>query len=296
MVDFLSWVSLIRALTRTRSFRSLRPMLVRGELAFPDIDPVAFSIGPFEARWYALAYVAGLILGFWYMKRLVGNSALWGENRPAATPRQIDDLFLWATLGVVLGGRLGYVLFYDPAYFAAHPVDIVKMWQGGMSFHGGFFGVILACWAFAGWQGLRLDQILDLAAASVPFGLGFGRLANFINGELYGRVSDVPWAVVFPEGGPLPRHPSQLYEAFLEGALLFLLIRMATHRFHVLIHPGRAAGIFALSYGLVRIFVEFFREPDAHIGFDAGFLTRGMMLSLPMILIGLWLLMRSRRA
>jgi phosphatidylglycerol:prolipoprotein diacylglycerol transferase len=270
-------------------------MLARAELPFPDIDPVAFTIGPFQARWYALAYVAGLILAFWYMKRLVRNPALWAGKAHAATPQQIDDLFLWATLGVIFGGRLGYVLFYDPAYFAAHPADILKLWQGGMSFHGGFLGVIVACWAFARWQRLRLDQILDLAAAAVPFGLGLGRIANFINGELYGRVSDVPWAVVFPEGGPLPRHPSQLYEAMLEGLLLFLLGRIATHRYGALASPGRVAGLFALTYGLLRIFVEFFREPDVHIGLMAGFLSRGMLLSLPMILIGIWLLLRSRR-
>jgi phosphatidylglycerol:prolipoprotein diacylglycerol transferase len=269
-------------------------MLVRAELAFPEIDPVAFSIGPFEARWYALAYVAGLILAFWYMKRLVRQPALW-NGQLAATPQQLDDLFLWATFGVILGGRLGYVLFYDPIYFANHPLDIVKLWQGGMSFHGGFLGVIVACWGFAGMQGLRLDQLLDLAAASVPLGLGLGRLANFINGELYGRMTDVPWSMVFPHGGPLPRHPSQLYEALLEGVLLFILGRIATHRFQVLSHPGRLAGIFALSYALIRIFVEFFREPDVHIGFYAGFITRGMVLSLPMILIGMWLLLRSRR-
>jgi phosphatidylglycerol---prolipoprotein diacylglyceryl transferase len=270
-------------------------MLVRAELAFPEIDPVAFSIGPFEARWYALAYVAGLILAFWYMKRLIRQPALWNGRQPAATPQQLDDLFLWATLGVILGGRLGYVLFYDPIYFADHPLDIVKLWQGGMSFHGGFLGVIVACWGFARIHGLRLDQLLDLAAASVPLGLGLGRLANFINGELYGRVTDVPWSMVFPHGGPLPRHPSQIYEALLEGAFLFILGRIATHRFHILSHPGRLAGVFALIYALIRIFVEFFREPDVHIGFYAGFITRGMLLSLPMMLIGIWLLLRSRR-
>jgi phosphatidylglycerol:prolipoprotein diacylglycerol transferase len=248
-----------------------------------------------QARWYALAYVAGLLLAFWYMKRLVRNPALWKAAAPAATPRQIDDLFLWATLGVILGGRLGYVLLYDLPYFAAHPADIFKLWKGGMSFHGGFLGVIVSCWAFTRWQRLRLDQILDLAAAAVPFGLGLGRLANFINGELYGRVSDVPWAMVFPDGGPHPRHPSQLYEALLEGVLLFAVGRIATHRLGALAHPGRVAGIFALGYGLVRMFVEFFREPDVHIGFDIAFLTRGMILSLPMLAIGVWLLLRSRQ-
>jgi phosphatidylglycerol:prolipoprotein diacylglycerol transferase len=270
-------------------------MILRAELPFPDIDPVAFSIGPFEARWYALAYVAGLLFAFAYMKSLVRKPALWDGKPPTMTPQQVDDLFLWATLGVILGGRLGYVVFYDPAYFAAHPLDIVKLWQGGMSFHGGFLGVIAACWAFARWLHVRLDQLLDLAAAAVPVGLGLGRAANFINGELYGRVSDVPWAMVFPDGGPLARHPSQLYEAVLEGLCLFLLGRIATHRFRALRHPGRVAGLFALAYGFIRIFVEFFREPDPQIGFYADFITRGMMLSAPMLAIGLWLLIRSRR-
>jgi phosphatidylglycerol:prolipoprotein diacylglycerol transferase len=270
-------------------------MSLRAELAFPEIDPVAFSLGPFQARWYALAYVAGLIFAFAYMKRLVRNTPLWSGRLPTMTPDAIDDLFLWATLGVILGGRLGYVLFYDPAYFAANPLDIVKLWQGGMSFHGGFLGVIIACWAFRLARRIRLDQLLDLAAASVPVGLGLGRLANFVNGELYGRVSDVPWAMVFPTGGPLARHPSQLYEALLEGLFLFLLGRIATHRFLSLSHPGRVAGIFALAYGLIRIFIEFFREPDPHIGLIAGVISRGMLLSVPMIAIGLWLLIRSRR-
>jgi phosphatidylglycerol:prolipoprotein diacylglycerol transferase len=270
-------------------------MLVRGELPFPKIDPVAISIGPLEVRWYALAYVVGLILAFWYMKGLVRNPALWTPRPSAATPRQIDDLFMWATLGVILGGRLGYVLFYDPSYFAAHPFDIFKLWTGGMSFHGGFLGVIFACWLFSRVERIRLDQILDLAAGSVPFGLGLGRLANFINGELYGRPSDVPWAMVFPEGGPLPRHPSQLYEALLEGGLLFLIGRLATHRYHALAHPGRVAGIFTLSYALMRILIEFVREPDVHIGTQAGFITRGMLLSLPMIAIGFWLILRSSK-
>ena len=270
-------------------------MIRRAALAFPDIDPVAFSIGPFEARWYALAYVAGLLFAFAYMKRLVRNPVLWNGKPPTMTPEQVDDLFLWATLGVILGGRLGYVLFYDPGYFAAHPLDVFKLWQGGMSFHGGFLGVIVACWAFARGLQIRLDQLLDLAAAAGPVGLGLGRVANFINGELYGRARDVPWAMVFPHGGPLARHPSQLYEAFLEGFCLFLLGRIATHRLHALRHPGRVAGLFALAYGCIRIFVEFFREPDPQIGFYADVITRGMMLSAPMLAIGLWLLIRSRR-
>ena len=263
-------------------------------LSFPDIDPVAFSLGPFAVRWYALAYVVGLVFALFYMKRLVADPALWPGTRPSMTAQQLDDLFLWGALGVVLGGRLGYVLFYDPLYFASAPLEILKPWEGGMSFHGGFLGVIIACWIYGRYIGAGLDRMLDLAAAGVPVGLGLGRIANFVNGELFGRPTDVPWAIVFPAGGPVPRHPSQLYEALLEGLLLFVAIRIATHRFHALARPGRAAGIFALGYGLVRIFVEFFREPDRQIGLMAGMISRGMLLSVPLVLVGVWLLWRSR--
>ena len=265
-------------------------------LPFPSIDPVAVTIGPFVVRWYALAYVVGLLFAALYMKRLVGNPSLWNGQEPSLSARQIDDLFLWAALGVVLGGRIGYVLFYDPAYFVANPMEALKPWRGGMSFHGGFLGVIVASLLYGRSIGVGADRILDLAAASVPVGLGLGRLANFINGELYGRPSDLPWAMVFPEGGSLPRHPSQLYEALLEGVVLFAVARIATHRHGALASPGRVAGLFALGYGLSRILIEFVREPDRQIGVAAGFLTRGMLLSLPMLAVGLWLLARSRRA
>ncbi|MCB1378893.1 MAG: prolipoprotein diacylglyceryl transferase [Alphaproteobacteria bacterium] len=265
-------------------------------LAYPNIDPVIFSVGPFALRWYALAYVVGLVFASWYMKRLVGNPALWRGVAPTMTRPQVDDFFVWSVLGVVLGGRLGYVLFYNPLHYLGHPLDIPKMWDGGMSFHGGFLGVVAACLVYARRIGTTLDRMLDLGAASVPVGLGLGRLANFINGELWGRATDVPWAFVFP-GDPLqvPRHASQLYEALLEGLVLFVLVRIATHRFGALAHAGRASGIFALWYGLSRIVAEFFREPDAQLGYFAGFLTMGMILSLPLCAVGIWLLARSRR-
>lgn len=262
-------------------------------MALPGIDPVAFRLGPLEIKWYALAYVAGLIFAIVYMKRLARAPRLWGDGPPPPSARQIDDLFVKAALGVVLGGRLGYVLFYDPEYFLRQPLEIVRLWHGGMSFHGGFVGVIVACWLHGRATGIGTDRWLDLAASSVPVGLGLGRLANFINGELYGRPSTVPWAVVFPYGGPLPRHPSQLYEALLEGVGLFIACRIASHRYQALSHPGRVAGIFSLGYGVARIAVEFVREPDAHIGAAAGFLTRGMLLSLPMVAVGCWLIVRS---
>lgn len=265
-------------------------------LTFLSIDPVAFSLGPFTVRWYALAYVAGLVFASWYMKRLVSNPALWNGRTPTMTREQVDDFFVWSVLGVVLGGRLGYVLFYKPLFYLAHPLDIVKMWDGGMSFHGGFLGVVVACLIFGRRIGAGLDQMLDLGAASVPVGLGLGRLANFVNGELWGRPSDAPWSMVFPaDPAQLPRHPSQLYEAVLEGLVLFLLVRIATHRFKALAYPGRASGVFALWYGLSRILGEQFREPDSHLGYFAGFITMGMILSLPLVAVGIWLLLRSRR-
>ena len=265
-------------------------------LVFPDIDPVVFSIGPFAVRWYAVSYIAGLIFASWYMKRLVRAEGLWGGTRPTMTPQQVDDFFVWSVLGVVLGGRIGYVLFYNPLHYLAAPLDTFRVWDGGMSFHGGFLGVVVSCWLFGRGIGAGLDQMLDLGAASVPVGLGLGRLANFINGELWGRQADVPWAMVFPSDDlGLPRHPSQLYEAVLEGLVLFVLVRIATHRFTALKYPGRAAGIFALWYGLSRILVEFFREPDRQLGTFAGFITMGMILSLPLCAVGVWLLLRSRR-
>ena len=264
--------------------------------SFPDIGPVAFSIGPFAVRWYALAYIAGLIFAFSYMKRLIATPRLWGGSEPGISARQLDDLFVWGVLGVILGGRLGYVLFYEPMAYLADPLAALRIWQGGMSFHGGFLGVIVASALFARHHQIRLDRLLDLGGAAVPVGLGLGRLANFVNGELWGRVSDVPWAIIFPTGGPQPRHPSQLYEAGLEGLGLFLAARIATHGFGSLSRPGRTAGVFALGYAASRIFLEQFREPDAQLGFLWGPLTMGMLLSLPLALVGLWLLLRPVRA
>ncbi len=271
-------------------------MLNPAIIAFPDIDPVAFSLGPFAVHWYALAYVAGLLFAQWYMKRLVANPALWQGRAPTMTPAQIDEFFVYSILGVVLGGRLGYVLFYAPLHYLAHPLDALRLWDGGMSFHGGFLGVVIACVIYGRRIGASLDRLLDLGAASVPVGLGLGRLANFINAELYGRATELPWAMVFPtDPSYLPRHPSQLYEAILEGLVLFLLVRLATHRFAALARPGLASGIFALVYGLSRIAVEFAREPDPQLGFLlGGVLTMGMVLSLPLCAVGIWLLARAR--
>ncbi|MDP4822894.1 MAG: prolipoprotein diacylglyceryl transferase [Aestuariivirgaceae bacterium] len=262
---------------------------------FPEIGPIAFSFGPFAVRWYALAYIGGLLFAFAYMKRLVSNPALWGGKPASVSVAQLDDLFVWGVLGVILGGRLGYVLFYEPLVFLHDPLQAFAIWQGGMSFHGGFLGVVVACVVFARRHGLRVDRLLDLGGASVPVGLGLGRVANFINGELYGRTSDVPWAIVFPGAGPLARHPSQLYEAALEGLALFAAARIATHVFGSLRYPGMTAGVFAFGYAASRIIVEHFREPDVQLGYLAGPLTMGMLLSVPLGLVGIWLLVRARK-
>jgi phosphatidylglycerol---prolipoprotein diacylglyceryl transferase len=265
-------------------------------LSFPAIDPVLFSIGPFAVRWYALAYVAAFVFAVWYMKRLVTTPALWAGVKPTATAAVIDGMFLWIVLGVIAGGRLGYVLFYDPLHYLGHPLDIVKTWDGGMSFHGGFLGVVAAAWAYGRRIGSGLDRMLDLGATCTPVGLFLGRLANFVNAELYGRATEMPWGMVFPgDNTGLVRHPSQLYEALLEGVLLFLAVRFFTHRKQALACAGRASGVFALGYGLSRILVEFFREPDKHIGTIGGVFTMGMILSLPLVAVGVWLLLRSRR-
>lgn len=264
-------------------------------LQFPDISPVIISVGPFAIHWYGLGYVVGILFGWWYARRLLLTPRLWSGGVPPMRVRDIDDFLVWAAIGIVAGGRLGYVLFYDPARYIGNPLDAFALWQGGMSFHGGLLGTILAMILFARSRRINSWSLLDTVAAGVPVGLGLVRIANFINSELWGRVTDVPWAFVFPNGGPLPRHPSQLYEALLEGALLFLALRFATHRFARLKTPRFVGGLFVCGYGVSRIFVEFFREPDAHIGYLVGnWLTMGMVLSLPMVFAGAWAMMTAR--
>lgn len=263
-------------------------------LPFPAIDPIAIAFGPFAIRWYALAYVAGIVGGWFYARRLADTASLWGVvKRP--TPTDMDDLIVWIALGIVLGGRVGYVLFYNLGSYLAHPAEIFTIWHGGMSFHGGFLGTILAIVIFARSRGLNALSVLDVSAAVTPIGLFTGRLANFVNGELWGRPApDLPWAIVFPNGGPLPRHPSQLYEAFAEGVVLLALLAFAVRRFGFR-RPGLIGGLFVLGYAVARIVCEFFREPDPQLGFlfgrsvDAlgGGITMGMVLSLPMVLVGL---------
>lgn len=254
-------------------------------LAFPTIDPVLLRIGPFALRWYAVAYIAGILLGWLYARALVRRAHLWGGKAPMSVA-DYDDFVLWVTLGIVVGGRLGYVLFYNPAYFLAHPAEIPQLWKGGMSFHGGFLGCVAAVVAFALKRGIPMLSLGDVTCAVGPIGLFLGRIANFINGELWGRPSDVPWAVVFPAAGPLPRHPSQLYEAALEGLVLFVVLLLIV-RTGGLRRPGLVTGAFALGYGIFRSFAELFREPDPQLGFLWGGLTMGMVLSVPLALAGL---------
>ncbi|MEK7244791.1 MAG: prolipoprotein diacylglyceryl transferase [Pseudomonadota bacterium] len=258
-------------------------------LPFPAIDPVLVSLGPFVIRWYALAYIAGLLFGWRYMRALTAKPPV------AAAPEDVDDFLVWATLGVVLGGRLGYVLFYRPGYYLANPVEIFAVWQGGMSFHGGILGVTVAGFAFVRRRGLAALPFADRLACAAPLGLFLGRLANFINSELWGRTADVPWAMVFPRGGLLPRHPSQLYQAVLEGLLLFAVLHVLQRRESLRARPGLLTGVFIAGYGLARIVGEMFREPDAHIGFLALGTTWGQWLSLPMLAIGGVLIARAWR-
>jgi len=267
-------------------------------LPFPQIDPVALSLGPVEVRWYGLAYFVGILIGWWYARRLIRNDRLWHGGSAPFSATDLDDFILWGTLGIILGGRLGYAIFYEPGHYLENPLAFFRLWEGGMAFHGGLTGIVLAMIGFAWKRGFSALSLFDIIAAAVPFGLFFGRIANFINGELFGRVSYVPWAMVFPAGGPLPRHPSQLYEAALEGLLMFLILRLMTNHMRSLRFPGLTGGTFLALYGSFRIFAEFFRQPDPQLGFIASFLTMGMILSIPMILAGLggiaWALARRR--
>jgi phosphatidylglycerol:prolipoprotein diacylglycerol transferase len=262
-------------------------------IPFPAFDPVLVHVGPFAVRWYALAYIVGILAGWLYVRAIIRTEKLWGGPAPLSVT-DYDDFVLWATFGIILGGRIGYVLFYNPGYFFAHPADIVELWKGGMSFHGGFLGCVVAVVAFARRRGIPFLSLGDLTCAAAPVGLFLGRIANFVNGELWGRPSDVPWAMVFPNGGPLPRHPSQLYEAGLEGLVLFAVLAVLM-RAGALKRPGTITGAFALGYGIARLTSEFFREPDAQLGFLWGGLTMGMLLSLPLMLAGIAFIMVARR-
>lgn len=282
-------------------------------MIFPEFDPVLIHLGPLPIRWYALAYVAGIVLGWWYAGRLIKRPELWPAQKPPLTNVQLDDLILWITLGIILGGRFGYALFYQPSMYAqiftgdtwGERLELLQLWTGGMSFHGGLLGCTLAVLWFSWKNRLPTLSIGDMALATAPIGIFFGRIANFINGELWGRETTVPWAVRFCNArieqmyglcpaGDLPRHPSQLYEAALEGLLLFAVISLAIWKFKALRKPGFVTGLFLVGYGLSRIALENVRQPDAGLDHFAFGLTMGILLSVPMILVGAWLIWRAR--
>jgi len=253
----------------------------------PDINPIAFQFGPIAIHWYALSYLAAFGMAWW-----LGNRQ---ADRPGSpfNREQVADIIFYGALGILLGGRLGYILFYKPGYYLEHPLEIIFLWRGGMSFHGGMLGTVFALWLYARHLKTNLLTVTDFIGPLVPLGLGFGRIANFINQELWGRVTDMPWGMVFRTGGPLPRHPSQLYEAFLEGAVLFAILWWMAKKPRP---TGILTGVGIAGYGVFRMFVEFFRQPDAHLGYLAfGWLTMGHLLSLPMVLFGLGLVYWSIR-
>lgn len=258
-----------------------------------DFDPIALSFGPIAIRWYGLAYLAGFLGAWWWAKYLIQRFAA-GAHR-GITPVMIDDFMTYAILGVIVGGRLGQVIFYHPVYYLQNPLEIFMVWQGGMAFHGGVIGVVLAMLLFTRRHKIPFRAFGDLFCAGIPIGLFFGRIANFINGELWGRTTDMPWGVIFPYSGTIDaRHPSPLYEAGLEGAALFAVLCLLIYRVRALEYSGMVSGVFLLGYGVFRTIAEIFREPDAHIGLLFFGTSWGQWLSLPMVIIGGWLVMRSR--
>jgi phosphatidylglycerol:prolipoprotein diacylglycerol transferase len=259
-------------------------------LLFPQFDPVAVQVGPIAIRWYALAYITALVLGWQLMRRLARQGPV------VATGEQVDDFLTWATLGVVLGGRLGYVLFYQPGLYFAHPAQIVAVWQGGMSFHGGVLGVVVALLIYTRRHRIPLLGFADRMAVCVPIGLGLGRLANFINGELWGRPAPawLPFAMIYPQAGPVPRYPSELIQMLLEGVILFIVLYLLSRRYALRARFGWLTGAFLVGYGIARIIGEFFRQPDAFLGYLLGGVTMGQILSVPMLIAGFALIWRAR--
>ena len=250
-------------------------------IPYPQINPVFLELGPLQFRWYGLMYLLGLTGAYFLIKARVAAKGL------PLSREQIYDMVVWAALGVFIGGRLGYTLFYNFPYYLQHPTKIIAVWEGGMSFHGGLLGTIIALLWYSKRQGIPSYTVADLAAGATPIGLGFGRIGNFINGELFGRATDIEWCMVFPSGGPACRHPSQLYEAFLEGLLLLLVLSLMAKR---PTPPGTMFWSFIAGYGICRFIVEFFREPDAHLGLIIGSFSMGQLLSLPMVVLGAFML------
>lgn len=255
-------------------------------IILPNIDPVALQLGPLAIRWYSLAYIIGIIFAMLFLKKQ-------NERHKIMSEEAYDNWLIWAVLSVILGGRVGYVLFYNFEYFLQDPLEIFALWHGGMSFHGGLLGVILGMWLFAKRYKIKFLQLTDVLAIAAPVGLFFGRLANFINMELYGRVTGSSFGIIFPNGGDLPRHPSQLYEAGLEGILLFLILFSLSKFTKIQKHFGALSGMFLIGYGICRIIIENFREPDQQLGFLFAHVTMGQLLSLPPALFGMWLVFRS---
>jgi phosphatidylglycerol:prolipoprotein diacylglycerol transferase len=262
-------------------------------LPYPLINPILVEVGPFAIRWYALSYIAGLIIGWALIRRALADETLWGgAARPSVD--SVDDLLVYCALGVIIGGRLGNVLFYDPGYYFAHPIDILKLWEGGMAFHGGLIGALVGVLLFARRHQAPFWPTMDLVALVAPIGIFLGRIANFIRPELWGRPTDVPWAVIFPGSDGQPRHPSQIYEALLEGLAVFVLLSVAA-RIGALRRPGLTTGLFAASYGIARIACEFFRDPDPRLEDLGDGLTMGMVLSAPLVIIGICLIVWATR-
>ena len=262
-------------------------------LKFPGIDPVALQLGPISIKWYGLAYVAGLLLGWLYIRRLLETGSLWPRGKAPHSAEIADDLFLFVALGVVIGGRLGNVLLWDFPHYWSHPLEVLQIWKGGMAFHGAMLGGTAAIWLFARWRHVSAWPVLDIVAAAVPIGLFFGRIANFINAEVVGREATVPWAMVFPGYGPNPRHPSQLYEAILEGLVLFLLLRWLIHSKGALQRPGLTGGAFLAGYGLLRTFCELFKYDEYRTFLGSLPLTSGMVYCIPMVIAGLLIARRA---
>ncbi len=258
-------------------------------LPFPSINPVLFELGPLKIHWYGIAYVVGILLGWRYAIYLVRHYATHLKEQ------YFDDFVTWIVVGIVVGGRLGHIVIYEFSHYMRHPLEILMTWKGGMSFYGGLLGVIISTLIYCKRKSINPLEFSDVVAAVVPIGLGLGRVANFINGELYGRVSDVPWAVEFPQGGGFPRHPSQLYEAFLEGFVLWLILAFAWHRTNLYKTPGKITGLFLIGYAVSRFLVEYVREPDSVYHLASFSFTTGQLLALPMIGLGaFWL--RCRKA
>jgi phosphatidylglycerol:prolipoprotein diacylglycerol transferase len=270
-------------------------MTVLAVLTFPNIDPVAIEFGPFAVKWYGLAYMSGLLLGWLYIRRLISTPKLWRDDTAPLTLERVDDLLLYITGAVIVGGRLGQVLLYDPSFYFANPAEIIKVWKGGMSFHGALIASGLLILLFARQYKVSARSVMDLCCAAVPIGIFFGRIANFINSEHWGRVTDAAIGMVFPNGGPEPRHPSQLYEAALEGLALFIVMRFATHHLLALKRPGLATGIWLIWYAIARATCEFFREPEPEHILNIGPITAGQVYCLPMLLLGLYMLWTAQR-